>query len=474
MIGDAGVPAGPETIKWAVFRDQLDASCWTRVGVDPGGSAIWALADGWRDALFGGAYQAVIANAQASPANYSAVTFVRHDGIHEIRVASGVAPGAHYDLRWVFGAQAAPDEEGLAPCGGGDRRLAEIRLSRGDQPVAAANAVWLIAPSALETDGGLPGETTLRIYCQQADETIDLVMPALKVLRQHSPQQAQAQAQAQWSQVVDAFQPWRAVLYWMGALKRIDGMAYGRIPRPIRGFLDSRPNAYEALTPNVVAAWQSAGLLPAQPSQLTSDAELETVRAAIALQKSLAGQQTFLIQFQNVSPIPRLVTAVDPQQMNPVDARAFMTIGALRELHGTLQQKLDELKARDPRLRMRIEGPNGKRQLLQDPRMAALRADPAVMREIEEEQDLAARRQGAMGPTNRDALRMMNRMQGGGIGGGMGGGMEGLGAMGPALVTGLAGPMAGMAALMYQNSVQNSCPPDPGQPPWKIYEPYIC
>lgn len=445
-----------EAEKWAVFRDQIGAQNWEPIGPDGHGGIVSALSNEWLKALFEVPYLSLLRSVDADTGAIRAVMFLTQDGTHEVRVASRVKPGEWYDFRWGFRAPRAADDDGL-PCGHVERRVVPARRSAGDDAVGTANAVWLIAPERAQSPAS-PADTVIRLFCPELDETIDVTLASLAVAYRETPRQQQARAEAnhaqQFAEAETEARPWQALFHWMLQLRQIDAAAFGRIPPPVRAAL-----VQNAITPALIAQWQMQGLLPPRPARL-DESRAGEVRASIQLQKTLTTQPAVTMAYtalQMPLPFPPLVLAVDPKHLAVPDLQAFMTIGALRELHGALDERLEELARTDPSVRARVQGPGGKAQLLQDPKYAELLADPRMLQEVLEEQDIQQRRQGKFGPTDREAAAMLQQRQ-------------------QDMMSMLGNPMFGMGAGMglLGGPFAGSRPAPPGSPPWKLYEPYLC
>ncbi len=437
--------------KWATLQ-KIDADCWEQVGATGHGCPIWQIKADWLRVMFKGAYVSIRACAGANLEPMQAICFVTPEGVHELRVFSRVRTGEFYDSAWLFGQPG--DAERFGDVGHARRRRLEVPLSNGEMPTASANAIWMFDPSgALESL--TEADRDIRIFCGAIDETIDVNAHFLDVRYQESAGERQMR-----------LVPWQRLLVWMLRLREIDKSAYGRINKPLRSWLETRDieQRLAMLSEQEVGMMQQQGVLPPYIAWLRPD-EAPQVVESIRLQQSIAGRKDVLIQYANLmqlpnfSPVPALLTRIDLSQLDIFDLQAFMTIGALRELHGFVEVETQRLLERRPDLQAAMQSPQGARGLQGDPEVAALNAHPRAVAEQQDAQDLMLRKAGSYGPTARELTFatqvMMNistqqlsatMFMGGGAG----------------MMFGLDAANQYIAAALAEG------------PPWKIYLPYIC
>ncbi|MEO7177761.1 MAG: hypothetical protein ABIW83_02860, partial [Allosphingosinicella sp.] len=161
------------------------------------------------------------------------------------------------------------------------------------------------------------------------------------------------------------------------------------------------------LSEQEIGMMQQQNMLPPYIAWLTPQ-EAPQVAESIRLQQSIAGRSDVLMQYSslmqmpNFSPIPLLLTRIDPSRLDIVDLQVFMTIGALRELHGFIEVETQRLLQRRPDLQAAMQSPQGTRGLQSDPEVAALNANPRAAAEQQDAQDVALRKAGSYGPTIRE------------------------------------------------------------------------
>lgn len=437
--------------KWATLQ-KIDGDCWEQVGASSHNCPIWELKPDWLRVMFRGAYKSIRACAGANLQPMQAICFVAPDDVHELRVFSRIRPGEFYDSAWRFGPPGGV--EGRSDVGHAGRRRLEVPLSNGEALLAPANAIWMYDVSrGIETL--TPADHNVRIFCPAIDETIDVNAHSLDVRYQESVQERQMRVL-----------PWQRLLVWMLRLRRMDKAAYGRINKPLRSWLESRDieQRIGMLGEAEIGMMQQQGLLPHYIAWLTAD-EAPQMVDSIRLQQSIAGRKDVLLQYANLmrlpnfSPIPALLMQVDPSQLDIVDLQVFMTIGALRELHGFVEVETQRLLQRRPDLQAAMQSPQGARGLQSDPEVAALNAHPRAAAEQQDAQDLLLRKAGNYGPTMRELTTagqvMMNISN------------QQLNAT--MLLGGSAGMLFGLDATNQYIAAALS-----EGPPWKIYVPYIC
>lgn len=449
-MGTTGWMSNPGQ-KWATLQ-KIDPDCWEQVGASGHNCPIWQLKADWLRVMFKGTYKSIRACAGANLQPMQAICFVNRDDVHELRVFSRVRPGEFYDSAWRFGRTGDPEATG--DVGHARRRRLEVPLSNGQAPIAPANAIWMFDVSRGVEDLS-ETDYNIRIFCADLDETIDVNAHFLDVRYQESIQEKEMR-----------LVPWQRLLVWMLRLRQIDKGAYGRINKPLRSWLDSRDaeQRIEMLGEEEVGMMQQQGLLPPYIAWLTPDEAPQMVES-IRLQQSIAGRKDVHLQYANLmrlpnfSPIPALLMQVDPSRLDIVDLQIFMTIGALRELHGFVEVETQRLLQRRPDLQAAMQSPQGTRGLQSDPELAALNAHPRAVAEQQDAQDLMLRRAGSYGPTTREltiATQVMMNISNQQLNATMfmGGGA--------AMMFGLDSANQYIAAALAEG------------PPWKIYVPYIC
>jgi hypothetical protein len=449
VISDA--QAIDPTRKWATLRN-IDAECWNQVGTGAQGYAIWELNADWLRVMFKGAYTAVRAVAPQRLEPKQAISFARPDGVYEIRIYSRLRAGEYCDTVWHFGAPPGTIlPEGV---GGIDRRLLEASLTDGQGFTAPVNVVWLLDPKRVAQQLE-QRDFQIRYFCPALDETIDLNAATLDVgyvenaLEKHM-------------KVV----PWQRYLFWLSELRRIDKHAYHRVPKGIRSFLESREGqaCLSNMSEEQVGWLMQQQMLPQWLAWLTPQ-EAPQVLESVRLQQNVARRPDVLqqyamqLQMPGFNPIPQLIRAADPNRLDPIDLQVFMTIGALREIHGFIEVAQAELLGRRPDLQAAMQSPNGSKILQSDPEIMALNSDPRVQTEQLEQQAVLARRGGNFGPTLAEmtaALQIISNIQQQQVVGQMFG--AGLWTM----MLGMDAPNQYLTAALA------------GGPPWKLYKPYCC
>lgn len=434
-----------EAEKWGIFQN-IDAQCWVQVAAPAPAVSIWQLRDDWLNALFNGAYRSLRMNADPTLSQVRAVSFVTPDAMYEMRVFSRLRAGEYYDFKWIFDrpASPAPVSDCAPPLGDLERRAVRVARANGAGATGTANAVWLIHPSQLAPPIA-PGAMNFRVFCPELDETIDFNLDSLDLRYQENIQEQRMR-----------LVPWQRLLMWMARLQSIDSKAFGKIPKPLRSLLKSPDIQAQVagLSQGVLAMWQQQGLLPPELAMITAD-DVGALRESVRLQQRLAAQTDFNKQFAQGCPIPKLLVEVDAAMLDPVDLQIFMTIGALREVHGFLEVETQRLLQRRPDLQAILQSPQGQRQLESDSEVASLRAHPQAVQEQQELQDVAWRKAGNYGPTARDTLKAQQQQLD----------------MMQVQNMGMVNPLLGLAAAWQAEKSRASGPP---APPWKLYTPYLC
>jgi hypothetical protein len=437
--------------KWATLQ-KIDADCWEQVGASGHGCPVWQLKADWLRVMFKGTYASIRACAGAGLQPMQAICFVTPGGVHELRVFSRVRPGEYYDSTWQFGEPAGA--EALADIGHAQRRRLVVPLSNGEGPIAPANAIWIFDPSH-EIGNLTEADYNVRIFCPPIDETIDVNARSLDVRFQESVGERQMR-----------LVPWQRLLVWMQRLRQLDKSAYRRINKPLRSWLDSRDceQRIATLGEAEIGMMQQQGMLPPYIAWLTPE-EAPQMAESIRLQQGIARRKDVLLQYANLmrlpnfSPIPALLMQVDPARLDLLDLQVFMTIGALREIHGFVEVETQRLLQRRPDLQTAMQNPQGGRGLQSDPEVAALNAHPRAVAEQQDAQDLMLRKAGSYGPTTRELMVAGQVM--------MNIGNQQLSAT--MLLGGGAGMLFGLDATNQYIAAALA-----EGPPWKIYVPYIC
>ncbi|TGX53528.1 hypothetical protein E5A73_11880 [Sphingomonas gei] len=436
--------------KWATLR-KIDPECWEQVGAGGQGFPIWQLKEDWLRVMFKGAFVAVRAVAGPNMQPIQAVSFAGPDGSYDLRLYSRLRPGEYCDSTWSF--MASPGAEMPEQVGHPGRRRLEAPLTDGDAFTAPVNMIWMIDPARIGGQLG-PQDFHIRYFCPAIDETIDINAATLEIGYQENQLEKQMKVL-----------PWQRYLFWLGQLRQIDKAAYGRIPKDIRHWIESREGQARIaqLTEQDVGALIQQGMLPPWLAWLSPQEApqlLESIRLqqGIGRRQDVVQQYAMTLQIPNFSPIPRLLMAIDPARLDPLDLQAFMTIGALRELHGFAEVAQAELIKRRPDLQAAMQSPQGMRQLQGDPEVAALAADPRAQAEQQDQQELLVRRAGNYGPTQREimiAMQVTSNIQ-----------QQQIGMM-------MMGSNMGM--FMGLDSAERYLKIALAEgPPWKLYKPYVC
>ncbi|MDB5671994.1 MAG: hypothetical protein JWO25_2953, partial [Alphaproteobacteria bacterium] len=259
--------------------------------------------------------------------------------------------------------------------------------------------------------------------------------------------------------------PWQRYLFWLTQLRRIDKAAYGRIPKTVRRWLEGADGqaCLSRMSEQDVGRLLQQGMLPPYLAWLNPQ-EAQQVMDSIRVQRGVAGRQDVLqqyalmMQIPGFNPIPRLIQAIDPGRLNIFDLQVFMTIGALRELHGFVEVQQAELIKRRPDLQAAMQSPQGARQLQADSEVMALAADPRAQAWQAEQLELQARRAGNYGPTSPEvmtAMQVITNIQ-----------QQQLGMM---MLGSNLGMFAGLNAAEQYTKLALA-----NGPPWKLYKPYCC
>lgn len=442
------MPPDPDR-KWAILA-KIDLECWEQRGTSSQVCPIWELKADWLRVMFKNAYVSVRACAPAGMRPLYAVCFVTPEGLHELRVFSHLRAGEYYDSSWRFGE---------APPGTGDRvghlgrRRLEVALTNGETSVASANAIWMVDPARLGQQLG-PQDLRIRIFCPTIDETVDVNAATLDLAYQENQLEKQMK-------VV----PWQRYLFWLTQLRRIDKAAYGRIPKTVRRWLEGADGqaCLSRMSEQDVGRLLQQGMLPPYLAWLNPQ-EAQQVMDSIRVQRGVAGRQDVLqqyalmMQIPGFNPIPRLIQAIDPGRLDIFDLQVFMTIGALRELHGFVEVQQAELIKRRPDLQAAMQSPQGARQLQADSEVMALAADPRAQAWQAEQLELQARRAGNYGPTSPEvmtAMQVITNIQ-----------QQQLGMM---MLGSNLGMFAGLNAAEQYTKLALA-----NGPPWKLYKPYCC
>jgi hypothetical protein len=438
-------------MKWANYK-KIDSRCWVELPSSTPSLIVGRLDDQWCDFYFQGAYKSIKALSFRSTRSPLAIVFLTPQGLYEVRIFSRLRPGDYYDFCWAFSLGVTSisrlDDisnlnERFLPIAVGDphRRAIPIsRLSNGAN-TGSANAVWIADPTALPAT--IPDEAkNIRIFCAELDETIDLNLESLSVRVQESVVEKQSRNV-----------PWHRLLFWMWKLRSIDSAAFGKIAPAIRSYLTSvREQAgISALQDSTLKTWQTQGLLPSV-LPLMNASDLIPLRDSVLRQQGLARSPEILSQFMNQSPFPKLLLNVNASQLDALDLQSFMTIGALREIHGFTEIETQRLIERRPDLQALLQTPQGQRRFFEDSEVVALRSHPNAIREQLDLADVGMRGAGSFGPTARDmqlAALQQNANQ--------------------MLMLATMDPIAGLLSAM-------QAPKNPAQaePAWKLYRPYLC
>lgn len=437
--------------KWATLR-KIDPECWAQVGAGGQGYPIWELKPDWLRVMFKGAFTAIRAVAGPGLQPLQAVSFAHHDGLYELRIYSRLRIGEYCDTCWLFtAAKGAELPEHVGHLG---RRKLEVPLVGPEGMTAPVNVIWLVDPDRAGQEP-IPQDFHIRYFCPAIDETIDLNAATLDIGYVENAMEKSMKVL-----------PWQKYSFWLRELRRYDKHAYGRIPKKIRQWLESNDGQRFTQQTNEqeIGYLIQNGMLPPWLAWLTPQ-EAPQVFESVRLQQNVARRadvlQQYALQLQmpGFNPIPPLIQAVDPTRLDVVDLQIFMTIGALREIHGFLEVAQAELLRRRPDLQTAMQSPNGSKILQADPEIMALNNDPRVQTEQLEQQAVMARRSGNFGPTMAEivaAQQIMLNIQQQQITGQL------FGAGAWTMMMGMDAPNQYLTAALANG------------PPWKLYKPYCC
>ncbi|UVO53761.1 hypothetical protein [Sphingomonas sp. SUN039] len=441
----ADAPSIDPAQKWATLR-KIDPECWEQVGTGGQGSPIWELKPDWLRVMFKGAFVNVRAVAPPGLQPLQAVSFAHRDGTYDLRIYSRLRAGKFCDTSWQFG---APPGAELPPHIGhlGRRRL-EVPLVGAEGFTAPVNVIWLVDPA-------LPQGVHIRYFCPAIDETIDIDAVTLDLGYVENAMEKSMKVY-----------PWQKYAFWLRELKSIDRHAFSRIPGKIRSWLQSQDGQRFSAQTNeqeighliqqgMLPPWL-AWLMPQEVPQV-----MKSLRDAqnVARRPEVIQQFAMQLQMPGFNPVPKLITAVDANRLDPADLQVFMTIGALREIHGYAEVAQAELIKRRPDLLAARQSPNGNKILAADPDIMAINSDPRVQAEQQEMLAVQFRQQGQFGPTMAEitsAMQIITNIQQQQIAGQLFG--AGLWTM----MLGMDAPNQYLTAALANG------------PPWKLYKPYCC
>ena len=437
--------------KWATLR-KIDPECWHQVGMGGQGFPIWELTPDWLRVMFKGAFVTVRAVAGQGLQPLQAVSFAHPDGQYDLRIYSRLRPGEYCDTSWLF---SAPPGADLPPhLGHLGRRKLEVPLVASDGFGAPVNVIWLVDPARVGQEP-VPRDFHIRYFCPAIDETIDINAATLDV----------GYVENAMEKNMKVF-PWQKYVFWLRELKSIDKHAYSRIPGKVRGWLQSQDGQRFSAQTNeqeigyliqrgMLPPWL-AWLMPQEVPQV-----MKSLRDAqnIARRPDVIQQFAMQLQMPGYSPVPKLINVVDANRLDAADLQVFMTIGALREIHGYAEVAQAELLKRRPDLLAARQSPNGNKILAADPEIMAVNSDPRVQADQAEIAAVQLRQQGQLGPTMVEiaaAMQVITKIQQQQIVGQLFG--AGLWTM----MLGMDAPNQYLTAALANG------------PPWKLYKPYCC
>jgi hypothetical protein len=385
--------------KWAQFNS-VPHEAWTQEATGNGGSR-WTLEAKWIQYYFEGAYQSVMRDT--SPENtLRAVVFVRTSQISEVMVR-GLRPPvpAAYSFEW-----------GLADFQRGGKEI--NRAGQGNHHKAKVSA-W-------------PGNPNiLRIECSPLDETINFDLQTLAISLEESVQEKETR-----------LDPWKRLLQWYAKLQTADPATYERVPAPIRGLLQGSapavqdwsgweaffdvplnfaaaaatiPSAqpWNQLTWPQLEQWQREKLLPPELPFLPEPdlpGVYETIRLLVQLANDPQRQPGTQINPMYIPQIPGILRHV-PEQLDILDLKCLMTMGAVREVWGHRERAKHALVQKRPELRALVSGnsPEGWELLQQDREYQLIDYEPESVKQQEQDLEAQQHRKGDFGPTPFEKMR---------------------------------------------------------------------
>lgn len=354
--------------KWAVFQT-IPREAWQHEAHPTGGSALARLPTEWVREYFQEAYAHVSGSVDPATGVFTIYLFQRVDGASEITVLSRQSPGEYYDFVWDAGDVAAGNPKHIP-------RLSSQTGARAGTATASASA----------------GERTIRIFSADIDEEIEFSLQSLAIVAGQSRQEKALQTL-----------PWKRLLVWYARLQSLDSQAFGRVPKPVQQLLRQRgfEAAVEALQWTDVEGWQRQGVLPQELAWIFPQ-DAQPLAESIRLQQQLANDSrrqssawtSWLTGPSYMPEIPKLLCGVDARALDLADLQAFMTMGALREVHGFVEREMQKLFARRPALQTLSQLPQGQNQIQQDAEVQMINAHPQAAKEQQELLQMQYRRMG--------------------------------------------------------------------------------
>jgi hypothetical protein len=248
------------------------------------------------------------------------------------------------------------------------------------------------ARAGTATASASAGERTIRIFSADIDEEIEFSLQSLAIVAGQSRQEKALQTL-----------PWKRLLVWYARLQSLDSQAFGRVPKPIQQLLRQRgfEAAVEALQWTDVEGWQRQGVLPQELAWIFPQ-DAQPLAESIRLQQQLANDSrrqssawtSWLTGPSYMPEIPKLLCGVDARALDLADLQAFMTMGALREVHGFVEREMQKLFARRPALQTLSQLPQGQNQIQQDAEVQMINAHPQAAKEQQELLQMQYRRMG--------------------------------------------------------------------------------
>jgi hypothetical protein len=381
--------------KWAQFGS-VPPEAWTKEATSNGGSR-WTLEPKWIQYYFEGAYQSIMRDTNPGT-TLGAAVFVRTSQVSEVMVRGFRPPvPAAYSFEW-----------GLADFLQGGKEI--NRGEQGNHHKAKVSA-WPANPNML------------RIECPQVDETIDFDLQTLAISLAESIHEKEAR-----------LDPWKRLLQWYAKVQTADPATYERVPAPIRSLLQGTAPAVQdwsaedwLMSLNFAAAaatvpsaqpwnkltwpqleqWQREKLLPAELPWLTewdTPQVYESIRLLLQLANDPQRQPGTQINPMYIPQIPGILRYL-PENLDILDLKCLITIGALREVWGYRERKKHELLQKKPELGALGNSPEALELMQQDREFQLIDTHPEALKQIEEDLEADQHRKGDFGPTAHEKMR---------------------------------------------------------------------
>lgn len=430
--------------KWGKFN-QVPPESWSQEVPAQGAAPIWKLNAQWCEYYFEGAYKLVIRDGDPFAPWWSIAVFQRSNLLtKEITVWSRRATGQYYDFTLSLADQLAWAKDLVR------------RTSDGKQQFPAKFVQQ-------------PGQDIFQISSPDIDEEMSVNPYTLAISLGQSRQEKEQE-----------LLPWKRILLWYARVRKFDPQVFERVPAPVKNFLFSGGQTEAALemqasklTWQQLELWQKQELMPKELSWLGDVSRPQVLDSIRLLQRLANDPYRQAGQQQNpyyVARIPHILRCVVAEQLDLLDLKVFMTIGALREVWGYREREIYKLLERRPDLKQLSQTPAGQQALQQDPEYQMIQTHPLSLKQQEEELEAHQHRKGDQGPTAMEKLRaseraaqdLMNQMW----------------AQGDQLQAMLAPMMGSMGFGSFQPPPVPQLPTNPylledAPPAWKIYKPYM-